>query len=213
MTTVFLSYSTKDYFFAELAEIKLAAAEIQLWRDQGQLRAGTDWRQGIERGISDSLAVIVALSPNSVESSYVTYEWAYAMGKGKPIIPLKIAPCSTHPKLATIQHLTFTNPGSLPWDLLVERIREIETDSEPDTAEPAGAAPAAAPDPDDKHVKAILAYFNQRGYQMASFDRLRRRVDDSLSDERFREIIARHRTVFRPATLKGGVPGVAKLVP
>ena len=37
MTTVFLSYSTKDHYFAELAGIKLAEARITLWRDQGQL--------------------------------------------------------------------------------------------------------------------------------------------------------------------------------
>jgi hypothetical protein len=78
MTTVFLSYSTKDHFFAELASIKLAEAGISLWRDQGRLRPGTDWRQGIERGISDSAAVLIALSSQSAESSYVTYEWAYA---------------------------------------------------------------------------------------------------------------------------------------
>lgn len=46
MPTVFLSYSTKDHHFAELAGIKLAEAGINLWRDQGQLRAGSDWRGG-----------------------------------------------------------------------------------------------------------------------------------------------------------------------
>ena len=73
MSTVFLSYSTKDHHFAELAGIKLAEADISLWRDQGQLRAGSDWRGGIERGISNSIAVVVALSENSVESSYVNF--------------------------------------------------------------------------------------------------------------------------------------------
>ena len=81
MSTVFLSYSKKDYFFAELLEIKLFEAGITLWRDQGQLRAGMDWRQGLETGISACLAVVVALSANSAESSYVTFEWAYALGK------------------------------------------------------------------------------------------------------------------------------------
>ena len=79
MATVFLSYSTKDHHFAELASIKLAEASINLWRDQGQLRAGGDWRSGIERGIAESIAVLVALSQNSVESSYVTFEWAYGL--------------------------------------------------------------------------------------------------------------------------------------
>jgi hypothetical protein len=38
MSTVFLSYSKKDYFFAELADIKLSEAGISLWRDQGANR-------------------------------------------------------------------------------------------------------------------------------------------------------------------------------
>src|SRR4051794_20309169 len=93
MTTIFLSYSSKDYFFAELLDRRLSEAGITLWRDQGELRAGKDWRQGIERGISDCLAVIVALSDDSAQSSYVTFEWAYALGKGKAVIPVKLNAC------------------------------------------------------------------------------------------------------------------------
>src|ERR1700741_4757513 len=129
MPTVFLSYSTKDHFFAELAGIKLAEAGINLWRDQGQLRAGSEWRGGIERGISDSIAVVVALSENSAESSYVTFEWAYGLGKGKTVVPLKLEACRPHPRLEPIQYLDFSVPGSLPWNLLIERIREIEADA------------------------------------------------------------------------------------
>ena len=213
MANVFLSYSTKDHFFAELASIKLAEARITLWRDQGQLRAGTDWRQGIEQGISGSLAVLVALSSNSSESSYVTYEWAYALGKGKAIIPLKLNECSIHPKLETIQYLDFSVPGALPWASLIERVREIETDVEPVAelvAEEAAEQQAAA---DDVYVKAILAYLNQRGYQMASFERLRRRIDESLTDQQFNEIIVKNPAIFRHARLKEGKPGIAKLVP
>jgi len=213
MKTVFLSYSTIDHYFAELAGIKLAEAGIQLWRDQGQLRAGADWRQGIDRGISESLAVLVALSINSSESSYVTYEWAYALGKGKPIIPLKLNECQIHPKLEIIQYLDFSIPGALPWASLIEHIREIETDSESTPPDTGAGSTGTTRDPDDAHVKAILAYLNQRGYQMASFDRLRRRIDDSLSDDRFREIIKKNPTTFRSVTLQSGKPGLAKLVP
>jgi hypothetical protein len=122
MSTVFLSYSKKDYFFAELAQIKLSEAGITLWRDQGQLRAGRDWRQGFETRIADSLAVLAALSANSAESSYVTFEWAYALGKGKAIIPMKLNECIIRPKLGTIQYLDFTVSGALPWGSLIERI-------------------------------------------------------------------------------------------
>jgi hypothetical protein len=212
MTTVFLSYSTKDHYFAELAGIKLAEAGIRLWRDQGQLRAGGDWRSGIERGIAESIAVLVVLSQNSAESSYVTFEWAYGLGKGKTIVPVKLETCKIHPRLEPIQYLDFSVPGSLPWNLLIERIREIEADAtlEEDLAL---AATTEEPAQQDPTVKAILAYLNQRGYQMVSYDRLRRRIDPALTDQKLDELVDRNPTIFRQAVLKEGKRGLAKQVP
>jgi hypothetical protein len=212
MITVFLSYSRKDYFFAELLEAKLREEEIKVWRDQGQLRPGTDWRDGIERGIAESLAVLVALGPNSADSAYVTYEWAYAFGSSKVVIPLKLAECSLHPKLATIQSFDFSVPGALPWEALVNRINEIE-DAELTTVIQPTARSAGVPDPGDKLVQMILGYLNQRGYQMVSFDRIRRRINSNLTDDELRNVVARNGDIFRVATLKGGKPGLAKLVP
>lgn len=213
MINVFLSYSRKDHFFAELLESKLGEKNIKVWRDQGQLRAGTDWRDGIERGIADSLAILVALGPHSADSAYVTYEWAYAFGSGKVVIPLKLAECSLNPKLETIQSLDFSVPGALPWEALAERINGIETDVEqgvlPEPPDPS----VAVPDSTDKYVQAILGYLNQRGYQMVSFDRVRRRIDATLTDDDLRKLIARNRDIFRLATLKEGKPGLAKLLP
>jgi hypothetical protein len=212
MTTVFLSYSTKDHYFAELAAIKFAEAGISLWRDQGQLRAGSDWRSGIERGIADSIAILVALSQDSIDSSYVTFEWAYALGNGKTVVPIRLDACKVHPRLETIQYLDFSVPGSLPWNLLIERIREIEADAT--SAENLAAASAAeAPAPLDPTVKAILNYLNQRGYQMVSYDRVRRRIDPTLTDERLDALVANNPTILRTAVLKDKKRGLAKQVP
>jgi len=212
-TNVFLSYATRDHYFAELTAIKLAEAEIRLWRDRDQLRPGTDWRNGIERGIADSLAVLVALSAESVASPYVTYEWAYALGKGKPIIPLRLGECKVHPKLETIQHLDFSVAGALPWKPLIERIREIEPDQETARREAAGNEKRQADTPPDARTEAILAYLDRRGYQMVSLERLREQVDPAITDEEFRELLARNPGIFRPTILKGGKSGLAKLIP
>jgi hypothetical protein len=211
MPTVFLSYSQKDHHFAELAGLKLADADVKLWRDQGQLHAGSDWRNGIEQGIAESIAVVVALSENSAESSYVTYEWAYGLGNGKTVLPLKLGPCKVHPRLETIQHLDFSMPGALPWNLLIQRIREIEADA---TSEEDLAASAEGAQPQqDPTVKAISNYLNQRGYQMVSYDRLRRRIDPNLDDAKLDALVANNPSVFRRAVLKEGKPGLAKRVP
>jgi hypothetical protein len=91
MPSVFVSYSSKDHFFVEVASIKLSEAGIDVWRDKRLLRAGGDWRNGIESGVTNSSAVLVVLSRSSVESPYVTFEWAYGLGKGKTVIPIRLA--------------------------------------------------------------------------------------------------------------------------
>jgi hypothetical protein len=212
MTTVFLSYATKDHYFAELAGIKLAEAEITLWRDQGQLRAGSDWRSGIEYGISESIVVLVAMSQDSVESSYVTFEWAYGLGKGKTLVPLRLEACKVHPRLEPIQYLDFSVPGSLPWNSLIERIQEIENDAT--AREDLDAATAIIePTPQDATVTAILTYLNQRGYQIVSYDRIRRRIDPNLTDEMLDAVVDGSSTIFGHAILKEGKRGLKKLVP
>jgi hypothetical protein len=211
MSTVFLSYSTKDHHFAELASLKLAEKGINLWRDQGQLRAGSEWRGGIERGISDSIAILVALSENSAESSYVTFEWAYGLGKRKTVVPLKLEPCKIHPRLEPIQYLDFSAPGSLPWDRLIERIREIEADAT--SQEDLVAASATEEPPQNPTVRAILNYLNQRGYQMVSYDRIRRRIDSELTDEVLDTLVDSNPSIFQHAVLKDSKKGLAKRIP
>jgi hypothetical protein len=103
-------------------------------------------------------------------------------------------------------------PGSLPWNLLIERIHEIEADA---TAQDDLDAASAIPESpqQDATVTAILAYLNQRGYQMVSYDRIRRRIDSNLTDERLDAIVDGNPTIFRHVRLKEGKRGLKKLVP
>lgn len=205
MNKVFLSYSSHDHHFAELLATKFEQRKVNIWRDQGSLRAGNEWRRGIEDGINESSAVIVALSINSCESSYVTYEWAYAIGKDKVIIPLKLGDCKIHPKLEPIQYLDFSINGALPWEMLFERIAEIDSDASMESVA------RQRPDADtlnDPTVKAIQNYLNQRGYRMMTFDRVRRRIDSDLTNEKLYKFIDEHNEVFAKATLKGDRPGI-----
>src|SRR6059058_2448804 len=96
--------------------------------------------------------------------------------------------------------LDFSVPGSLPWDLLVERIREIEADAT--SKEDLAAAASVVPSQQDPTVKQILSYLNQRGYQMVSYDRIRRRIDPALTDKDLDALVDSNSTVFRHAILK-----------
>lgn len=209
MSMVFLSYSRRDRYFAELARFMLEKENIRVWVDRSTIRAGEEWRNAIDEGISGCRAVIVALSPHSLSSAYVTYEWASAMGKGKTIIPVILERCELHPKLAEIQSLDFSQEN-LPWPELIERIREDSELSEDDPSENV-EAPNEAPAKVDPAVQAILDYLNRRGFQMVSFDRIRERVDSNLTKPQLVRLVEENRNVFRLATLKGGKPGLAKL--
>src|SRR5271168_758175 len=99
---VFLSYARRDDIFAQLLESRLREAHIRVWRDEYSLYPGEDWKEAIEKGISESDAVLVVLSDNSVASAYVIYEWAYAFGQDKDVLPIKLTSgaIDLHPKLS-----------------------------------------------------------------------------------------------------------------
>lgn len=211
MPVVFLSYSTKDFFFAELAGIKLAEAGITLWRDQRSLVAGGDWRNGIERGISESMAVLVALSQDSTDSPYVTFEWAYGLGNGKTIVPLRLSACKVHPRLEPIQYFDFSLPDSQPWNLLIARINEIVDEATAqDELEPISPNVSAE---QEAIVSSILAYLNQRGFQKVSFLKIRERINPNWNDGFLDTIVDSNPAIFKHATLKGELPGLKKLIP
>jgi CheY-like chemotaxis protein len=122
MAQAFMSYASKDAIFADLARMKLKEAGVQVWIDHGGLRAGEEWRKAIDEGISSSDVLLVMITPQSCESPYVTYEWAFAIGKGIKVIPLLLEAADIHPRLAVLQYLDFRNHRTGPWE---ELIREI----------------------------------------------------------------------------------------
>jgi hypothetical protein len=92
------------------------------------------------------------------------------------------------------------------------RIREIEAEATSQEDLTAGANDEE-PIPQDATVKAILAYLDQRGYQMVSYERMRQRIDPELTDDALDSLIRANPRVFRHAVLKGGKRGLAKRIP
>lgn len=122
---VFISYNSKNEDFAELVKLKLEKEDIKVWKDTSQIFAGAEWRNEIDQGLLNSEVIIVLLNEISTKSSYVTYEWAFALGGGKMIIPVLIEECEMHPRIEILQYLDFKD-GKRPWDKLIERIKKIK---------------------------------------------------------------------------------------
>jgi TIR domain len=114
MRSIFISYHRNDGDFAATVRLELERANFRVWVDRYELEAGADWREEIQGAIGSSDALVVVLSPESAGSHYVTHEWSYALGSGKPVVPLLLRPATVHPRLEVLQFLDFS--GSVrPW--------------------------------------------------------------------------------------------------
>ncbi len=134
MAQTFMSYASKDAIFADLVRMKLKEAGIQVWIDHGGLHAGEEWRNAIDEGISSSNVLLVVITPHSCQSPYVTYEWAFALGKGIKVIPILREDGDIHPRLAVLQHLNFKDHRTGPWEELIQEIARYSTSSVKDSS-------------------------------------------------------------------------------
>lgn len=130
MSKAFMSYASEDAIFADLARLKLQNAGIDVWIDTGNLRAGEEWRNAIDEGITSSDVLVVVITPESCKSPYVTYEWAYALGCGIRVIPALLQDAEFHPRLAVLQYLDFRDQRKGPWDTLCDEIANTRSQSD-----------------------------------------------------------------------------------
>ena len=131
--TVFISYSSEDADFADLVKMKLTVANIDVWMDQDELDAGEEWRNEIDLGIIESDAIIVILTPESCKSAYVTYEWAFAIGRKKKVIPILYKSADIHPRINVLQYLDFTTQKNKPWGQLLNQVIKITRENSQDS--------------------------------------------------------------------------------
>lgn len=123
---LFISYSHADGTFLELLISKLETKGIidRVWSDT-QIEAGEKWMPLIDKVLSEAKVILVIMSPKAKQSDYVTYEWSFALGKGKVVIPIMIEETNLHPVLETIQTINFINWQTRDWDGLFNRIENL----------------------------------------------------------------------------------------
>ncbi|GIK67499.1 MAG: hypothetical protein BroJett018_52930 [Chloroflexota bacterium] len=87
ITHLFISYSHEDKDSLQIVLGRLAAADIPFWYDE-HLEPGSEWRPEIDDALKDAFAILVIVTPSSMKSLYVTYEWSWALGSSTPVFPL-----------------------------------------------------------------------------------------------------------------------------
>lgn len=129
MSHIFISYSHADKPYLDKLVAWLGENEIashQLWYDQ-HIEGGNNWRDEITNALDEAFAVFVIVTKNSAKSLYCTYEWAYAMGQGIPILPLVFDEVSLADAPAPLASKEFINCKEGIPDFLRRRIDQLRS--------------------------------------------------------------------------------------
>lgn len=131
---IFISYNHQDSDFATKIALELASSpEIDVFIDRWAMGIGDSILDKIESGIDDSVYLIVILSENSVQSSWVRTELKYAYYKEREmnrafILPLVIDQCKMPILVIDKIYIDFKREGEYAQNIqkLINTIKEVE---------------------------------------------------------------------------------------
>lgn len=78
---VFISHTTSDTSFAKELAQALKDAGLEPWLAEWALLPGDNWGEAIGRGLSEADAMVVLLTPESMQNRWVRNEIMYAVGE------------------------------------------------------------------------------------------------------------------------------------
>lgn len=129
MSHIFFSYAHSDKEYLDKLVSWLqdnGFNEHELWYDR-HIEGGNNWRDEIATALDEAFAVVVIVTANSAKSLYCTFEWAYAMGQGIPILPLVFDDVSIADVPTPLTSKQFTDCTDTIPDFLNERLRRLKS--------------------------------------------------------------------------------------
>ncbi len=91
MFDVFISYANSDRDVAERLVSALRASNVSGWLDKADIAAGDSIPSAVRAALKGSKAVLVLLSPRSLQSEWVQFEIGAAEALGKKIVPVIVS--------------------------------------------------------------------------------------------------------------------------
>lgn len=127
MAHVFISYSHIDKRFATDLKWQVEDYGFSVWIDK-RIPIGTISQEEIAEKLNQSVAVLLVITPNALNSEYVNYEWHFALSRNIPLIPiyLKLVDKLPYP-LPNIQYVDFRDKRR--WGKLFGRLKELEIEN------------------------------------------------------------------------------------
>ena len=121
--SVFISYSRKDYYFAESLTFSLIQRDVAAWLDVKDLRPGVDWEERLESAIDTASHLVLVASPDSLRSPHVTVEWKRALARGVPVIVAHLRGNNVPPELAAMPRVNFHGRFKPAVNSLIEHLK------------------------------------------------------------------------------------------
>ncbi len=107
MPAVFISYSRKDFYFAESLAFHLTECGIESWLDANHLTPGGEWGEEIDRALDEAHTVVLVATPASMRSPYVEREWKRALAQGDRLIVALFRSCKLPPEMEPARVVDF----------------------------------------------------------------------------------------------------------
>lgn len=126
MAHVFLSYLEDDKAYADQIVQHLGTAGFSVWVDSARLRKlDKDWHQAVDNAIGDSFVLVLVTTPASLQSTQLTYEWAFALGIGVEVIPVLFEDVPLPSRFSVLRKLDFCTDESRQWNDLLKLVKSI----------------------------------------------------------------------------------------
>ncbi|MGN6494553.1 MAG: toll/interleukin-1 receptor domain-containing protein [Agriterribacter sp.] len=124
---LFFSYSRVDgTAFAQKLALDLKKEGFDVWIDQEDIRAGSEWDMEIEKALESCDCLLFLESEKSVVSNNVLDEVYYALEQRKKVIPVIIHDSKTPYRLQRLQHVDFSKDYDKG---LAQLIRELKREA------------------------------------------------------------------------------------
>ena len=121
-SSVFISYSRKDYYFAESLAFHLLGRGVPAWMDVKDLKPGGDWERDLENALAAASTLLLVVSPDSTDSERVRAEWQHALRRGCRIIIVRFRKATLAPELQTCEAVDFRGSFGRGFQRLMARL-------------------------------------------------------------------------------------------
>ena len=106
---IFFSYSRTDTAFAIKLALDLKKDDYDVWIDQEDIRAGSEWDMQIEQALTTCDCLVYIQSERSAASQNVLDEVYYVLEENKPVIPVLISESKAPFRIKRLQYINFIN--------------------------------------------------------------------------------------------------------